>query len=113
MPNSRLVCGYAPQPAVRLSSHPIMCVERSAPRRVAPPPVLVAPHGLLSARFHVTIPPDDLWLHIRRYRHDTLTAADDRGHAIARLGTRHPASLSALRRATGTVHWQVVLQDLP
>src|SRR6266536_3671994 len=88
-------------------SRPIMCVERSAPRRVASPPVLVTSHRLLSARFCVTMPPDDLWFYIRRYRYDTLTATDDRGHAAAWLGTRHPASLSALRRAVGGVHWQV------
>src|SRR5687768_8326152 len=54
-------------------SRSIMCVERSAPRRAASPPVLVAPHGLLLARFHVTIPPDGLQLYIRRYHYDTLT----------------------------------------
>ena len=38
------------------------------------------------------MPPDDLCF-IRRYRYDTLTTADDRGHAAAWLGTRHPAGL--------------------
>src|SRR5262249_36313127 len=84
-----------------------MRVERSAPRRVASPPLFIVPHGLLSVHSHVTMPPDDLWLYIRRYRYDTLTTADDRGHAAARLGARHPAGLSALRRATSRVHRQI------
>src|SRR5215211_2675069 len=83
----------------------IMGVERSASRRVAPPSLFVAPHGLLSARFHVTISPDGLSFYIRRYRHDSLTPTDDRGHAAARLGSCHPAGLSALRRAAGRIHW--------
>src|SRR6185436_1513393 len=88
-------------------SRSIMCVERSAPRRVVSPPGLVAPKILFSAHLHVTIPPAGLWLYIRRYRYDVLTTADDRGHAAARFGTRNPAGLSALRRAIGRVHWQV------
>src|SRR5690348_6646927 len=59
----------------------VMRVERSASRRVASSIIFVAPHGLLSADSCVTMPPDDLWFYIRRYRHDTLTTADDRGHA--------------------------------
>src|SRR4051812_27078031 len=77
-------------------SRSIMCVERSASRRVASPPLFVAHHGLLSAHSRVTMSPDGLSFYIRRYRHDSLTATDDRGHAAARLGSRHPASLSAL-----------------
>lgn len=58
-------------------SRSIMCVERSAPRSVACPPLFVAPHGLLSAHSRVTMPPDGLSFYIRRYRHDSLTATDD------------------------------------